>query len=74
MRMQCKGGTYYAKVEGHEVMYEGRSVSPGSWVNGVAKSSRNAWRDTWIKRPGSNDWTLAATLRDRSATDNNDEE
>ena len=45
IRMQYKGTYYYAKVEGDEITYLGKSISPGSLANTIAGSSRNAWRD-----------------------------
>jgi hypothetical protein len=32
-------------------------------ANIIAKSSRNAWRDLWIKRPDDKDWKLADDCR-----------
>lgn len=63
IRMQYKGAYHYAKVEGDAVMYEGKRTSPGALANTIARSSRNAWRDLWIKRPKENAWTLADDCR-----------
>ena len=63
MRMPYKGKHYFAKVEGDEIIYEGTSISPSSLANMITSSSRNAWRDFWIKRPGDPDWSLADDLR-----------
>lgn len=63
IRMQYKGAYFYAKVEGDEIIYEGKSTSPGSLANTIASSSRNAWRDLWIKRPADDEWRLADECR-----------
>jgi hypothetical protein len=51
IRMQYKGAYSYAKVEGDEIIYQGKTISAGSLANSIAGSNRNAWRDLWIKRP-----------------------
>lgn len=63
IRMPYKSAYYYAKVEGDQVIYQGKSISPGSLANTIAASSRNAWRDLWIKRPEDKEWTLANDCR-----------
>jgi hypothetical protein len=52
-------------VEGDDIIYEGRSVSPAVLVNTITDTSRNAWRDLWIKRPGDKGWGLAGDIRDK---------
>jgi hypothetical protein len=63
IRMQYKGSYSYAKVEGDELIYGGKSISPASLANTIAGSSRNAWRDLWIKRPADKEWKLADECR-----------
>mgnify|MGYP006891169010 CR=1 FL=1 len=63
IRMQYKGATFYAKVEGDEIIYNAESISPGSMVNKITGTSRNAWRDLWIKRPSDQAWKLALECR-----------
>lgn len=63
IRMPYKGQYHYARVEGDEIKYKGEATSPGAFANAVADSSRNAWRDLWIKRPGDKEWTLADKCR-----------
>lgn len=63
IRMQYKGTYCYAKVEGDELMYGGKAISPGNLANTIAGTSRNAWRDLWIKRPEDKEWTLADECR-----------
>ena len=63
IRMPYKGQYHYAKVEGDSICYQGGNVSPSVLANTITKSSRNAWRDLWIKRPGDQEWTLADDIR-----------
>jgi len=63
IRMRYKGRTYYAKVDGDQIMYEGKPITPATLANTVAGSSRNAWRDLWVKRPADAIWLLADQLR-----------
>ena len=63
IRMQYKGAYSYAKVENDGIIYNGKPISPSNLANTIAGSSRNAWRDLWIKRPGDADWCLADDLR-----------
>ena len=63
IRMQYKGSYYYAKVEGDAIIYEGNPISPGSLANSITSSSRNAWRDLWIKRPQDREWKLSDDCR-----------
>lgn len=63
IRMQYKGSYSYAKVEGDEVIFNGKAISPASLANTIARGSRNAWRDLWIKRPGDKEWKLADDCR-----------
>lgn len=63
IRMQYKGSYSYAMVENDEIIYAGKSISPSSLANCIAGSSRNAWRDLWIKRPSDKEWKLADECR-----------
>ena len=63
VRMQYKSLWHYAKVEGDRLVYDGEAITPGRLANTVAGSSRNAWRDLWIKRPGDTEWLLADDCR-----------
>lgn len=63
IRMQYRSTYFYAKVEGDEILYDGKPISPGSLANSIAGTSRNAWRDLWIKRPEDKEWKLAAECR-----------
>lgn len=63
LRMPYKQKDYFAKVVGDQIMYEGKAFSPSNLVNEITGTSRNAWRDLWIKFPGDSDWKLADELR-----------
>ena len=69
IRMQYKGAYFYAKVDGDEIIYDGKPISPGSLANTIAGNSRNAWRDLWIKRPEDKKWKLADECRSEIAID-----
>ncbi|PTU27724.1 hypothetical protein [Stenotrophobium rhamnosiphilum] len=69
IRMAYKGTNHYAKVEGDELIYDGTPTSPGSMANSITNSSRNAWRDLWIKRPQDREWYLADVLREATQID-----
>lgn len=70
IRMPYKGADHHAKVEGAEIIYKGKPTTPGQLANGITKTSRNAWRDLWIKFPGDDDWTLADDLRSDAPVEN----
>jgi hypothetical protein len=63
VRMRYKGQYSYAAVKGDEFVWDGQPSSPGQFANGVAQSSRNAWRDLELRRPNDTEWILAAELR-----------
>jgi hypothetical protein len=64
VRMTYKGDTYHAAIEGDDFIYEGKKSSPSDFANTVASgTSRNAWRDLWIKRPQDHEFRLADSLR-----------
>ena len=69
IRMQYKGAYFYAKVDGDEIIYDGKPISPGSLANTIAGNSRNAWRDLWIKRPEDKEWKLADECRSEVSID-----
>jgi 5-methylcytosine-specific restriction endonuclease McrA len=66
IRMRYKGKDFHARVEDNELIYDGKFHSPSSLANAITNSSRNAWRDLWVKRPGEGDWALADICRRRA--------
>lgn len=63
LRMSHDGRSFHAHVDGSDIVYEGRSVSPRQLTIAVAGDGRNAWRDLWIRLPGESAWKTAARLR-----------
>ncbi len=63
IRMQYRGKYFYAQVDGDQVVFDGEPITPSALANKITMSSRNAWRDLWIKRPKDDDWKLAQDLR-----------
>jgi len=62
--MEYKKQKHYASVQFEKIMYEGESYSPAILARKIANgTTRNAWRDFYIKRPGDNEWKLADVLR-----------
>lgn len=63
LRMYHDGTYHYAQVEGDQLIFKGRSVSPAQMANAVAGCTRNAWRDMWLRCPGETAWKLASVRR-----------
>ncbi|NLE90301.1 MAG: hypothetical protein GX602_05150 [Dehalococcoidales bacterium] len=62
--MEYKKKKYYASVQFEKIIYEGETFSPSELARKIANgTSRNAWRDIYIKRPEDKDWKLADILR-----------
>jgi hypothetical protein len=66
LRMSCGGESRYAEVQGDEIIFDGRSVSPAQMANAVGGGTRNAWRDLWVRCPGETAWKLASVRRRQS--------
>ena len=63
--MHYKGKDYHAQVEENQIIYERKSMTPSELANHIANgTSRNAWRDLYIKFPGDEGWRLAQDLRE----------
>ncbi|HWW72046.1 MAG TPA: hypothetical protein VN089_19055, partial [Duganella sp.] len=58
------GENNYARVEGDQIIHNGRAVSPNQFAQSFARSTRNAWRDLFIRRPGDKTFKIACRLRD----------
>ncbi|NVD72228.1 hypothetical protein HUX88_16960 [Duganella sp. BJB1802] len=58
------GENNYARVEGDQIIHNGRAVSPNEFAQSFARSTRNAWRDLFIRRPGDKTYKSAYRLRD----------
>ena len=71
LRMDYKRQTFNATVKFDKVEYQGQSYTPSELARAIASgskgtgTSRNAWRDLLVKRPGDTDWIMADDLRRR---------
>lgn len=62
--MKYQGKNYHAEIIHEQLIYEDKPCSPSKWARKIAKNtSRNAWRDLWIRRPSDAKWYLADELR-----------
>lgn len=69
IEMLYKGRKYRAWVKHQKIVFDGREYSPSELARRIAdNTSRNAWRDLRIKRPGDKDWSLADHLRQHAPT------
>jgi len=72
LRMSYKGTSHYAEVRGDKIQGDDRKFdSVSQWVRHVAGgTSRNAWLDVWIRRPGRDtDFRSADDLRKEALAD-----
>ena len=67
LRSWSYGEHNYARVEGDQIMHLGRAVSPNQFAQSFARSTRNAWTDLYVRRPGDKRFTLACRLRQQLA-------
>jgi len=63
LRLHHRGRNYYAHVEGDQIIFKQRCVSPRGMVLSIAGEGRNAWRDLWLHLPQEGNWINAARLR-----------
>lgn len=54
---------YFAVVEGAEIKYGERAISPSCFANLQGSGNRNAWKAVWLCFPGSDEWLLADICR-----------
>lgn len=68
IRMDYKKDVFNAAVRNNKIEFRGEYFSPSELARIIASgTSRNAWRDLLIKRPGDAGWQLADDLRRRMA-------
>jgi hypothetical protein len=69
LMMEYDGHQRFAEVISNGISYEGQLVdSPSQLARRIANNtSRNAWRDLWIRRPSDDNWISAQVLRKREA-------
>ncbi|MBB3460984.1 hypothetical protein [Rhizobium sp. BK377] len=64
LKAHYKGKESTAEVRHQQIYFDGKPCSPSQFASMAANNtSRNAWRDLWIRRPGDK-WHLANSLRD----------
>jgi hypothetical protein len=63
LRISFGGDNFYARVEGDDIIFQGRPVSPRQMAISVAGEGRNAWREVWVLLPGERKWYPAGRLR-----------
>ncbi|GAB3435080.1 hypothetical protein NX773_02940 [Massilia solisilvae] len=63
LRATMNGETAYARVEGDDLRYRGRAVSPRQMLLDLGGKGRNAWREVWVLLPGERKWQPASRLR-----------
>jgi hypothetical protein len=67
LKMPYKGRDHFAEIRHQQPYYEGAPCSPSQFASRVANlTSRDAWRDIWVKRPDDKDWLTANRLRRES--------
>ena len=60
--MTYKDNDYHAHVERECIIFNGEVTTPAQMANSITGSSRNAWRDLWIRLPGDDGWRLANNI------------
>ncbi len=68
LRMSTLDSTYHARVQGDDIVYNGRKVSPRGMTLAIAGEGRNAWRDLSIKLPGERAFVPASRCRREQAS------
>lgn len=63
LRSWSYGEHNYARVEGDQIIHNGRAVSPNQFAQSFAQSTRNAWTDLYVRRPCDKQFKLACCLR-----------
>lgn len=64
VRMTYRGTAHHAEICHEKLVFAGDSLTPSEFASQVANNtSRNAWRDIFIKFPGEGGWKFADELR-----------
>lgn len=63
LRSWSYGEHNYATVEGDEIIHKGKPVTPNQFARSFARTTRNAWNDLFVRRPGDQQFRLACLLR-----------
>ena len=63
LRMSTRESSYYARVVGDDIIFQGQRVSPRGMTLAIIGDGRNAWRDLWLLLPGERYWKQACRCR-----------
>ena len=64
LKVTYRGEAKLAEVRHRQIYFEGQPCSPSQFASRAANNtSRNAWRDIWVKRRTDGDWIFADLLR-----------
>lgn len=63
LRSWSYGEHNYARVEGDQIIHDGRAISPNRFAQLFSRSTRNAWNDLYVRRPGDKQFKPACRLR-----------
>ena len=67
LRSWSYGEHNYARVEGDQIIHEGKAVSPNQFAQSFARTTRNAWTDLYVRRPEDKQFKPACRLRQELA-------
>ncbi|HEY0061203.1 MAG TPA: hypothetical protein VGC21_03715 [Telluria sp.] len=65
MRTVFAGRSHHCRVDQHQIMYEGKAVSPNGFASAVGGVRRNAWKSIWLLLPDTKHWQRADAMRVR---------
>lgn len=65
VRMEYLQRRHFAQVQGDQLVFRQRAVTPRGMTLAIAGDGRNAWRDLWIRMPDERQWINAGRLRSR---------
>lgn len=64
LKMTYRGEAHHAAIKNEKLIFQEESLSPSEFASKVANNtSRNAWRDIYIKFPSDSGWKFADDLR-----------
>lgn len=63
LRMHHRDESYYARVEGDAIVFQGQRMSPRQMTIAIGGGGHNAWRELAILLPGETKWKPASLLR-----------
>lgn len=63
LRTIFNGKNHHCRVEGGQVIHDGKASSPNRFANALGGTRRNAWEVIWIMLPQCQEWRRADALR-----------